>query len=226
MRRRSSQNIGWGRTSSASGRAARTAAKAAPISPGCRGDEGLDPQTLPFGFVLDPPMLLGSESGDISELRQDVLEQLKPLARELAGLVTEASDVPARPSQARDQTAFVRISNPDEHYWHRRGRALESLGELIGAYQDHIDILPNQASRSAHHLFALAHGAAWDEDVVLRLDVPELAKPVPQRERRSRTGIETTVGGQARDEKSDPPGSSRRLRPGGARRTEERGSTS
>ena len=71
------------------------------------GDEELDLQTQAGGFALDRPVLLGRESGDSPEPGQGVLEQLKPLARQLAGQVAEARDVPARPGQARDQAALL-----------------------------------------------------------------------------------------------------------------------
>jgi hypothetical protein len=74
---------------------------------GLPGDEELDPQIPASGFALDLPVVLGPESRDPREPRQGVLEQLEPLARKLAGQVTEAGDVPARPGQARDQAALL-----------------------------------------------------------------------------------------------------------------------
>jgi hypothetical protein len=119
--------------------------------------------------------------------------------------MAEAGDVPARPGQARDQAALLGIGNGDEHHRYRRGRLLEGLRELVGADHDDIHILPDQVPRCAQHFLALAHGAARDEDVVLPLDVPELAKPVPQREQHVRTGLAAAAGRHAWDEESDPP---------------------
>src|SRR5688572_9761997 len=175
-------------------------------------DEELDLQTQACGFTLDGAVFLGDEGGDSTEPGQGVLEQLKSLPRQLAGQVAEAGHVSARPGQARDQAPLFRVGDPDEHDGHRRGRLLEGLRELVGADHDDVDTLPDQVPRCVHHLVALVHGAAGDEDVVPHLDVPELPKPVLQREQHGRTAIAAAAGRHAGDEKSDAPDLPRLLR--------------
>jgi len=84
--------------------------------------------------------------------------------------------------EAGDQAVLFRIRDRDEHHRHGRGRLLERPGKLVRANHDDVDILPDQVPRRAQHSLVLANCAAQDEDIILCLDVPELAKPVPQRE--------------------------------------------
>jgi hypothetical protein len=128
---------------------------------------------------------------------------------------------PPRPGQARHQAALFRIGDRNEHDRHCRGHLLEGLGELVGADHDDIDTLLDQVPRGIHHLVALAHGAARDEDVVAHLDVPKLPKPVLQREQHGRTGIATAARRHAGDQKSNPPDLPRVLRLSHARHESE-----
>ena len=86
--------------------------------------EELDLQPQACGLTLDRPVLLGDEGGHPPEPGQRVLEQLKSLARQFAGQVTEAGHVPARPGQARDQADLL----PGEVELQRRGQRCRTGG--------------------------------------------------------------------------------------------------
>jgi hypothetical protein len=135
--------------------------------------------------------------------------------------MAEARNVSARTSQAGDQAILLGIGDRDEYDRHRRGRLLQSVSKLVRTDQDDVDMLPHEVPRCAQHSLTLALGAPREEKVVLHLPVSELTKPVSQRTRHGRLGIDAAAGGTARHEESDPPNLPCRLPLGGERRGEE-----
>jgi hypothetical protein len=134
-------------------------------------DESFGRGTVSFG-----------EYGDAREPRDELIEDIQPLARQLIGEQSDARRVAAGSREARHQAIADRVGNGRHDHGNSRVETANGCDGFSRMRSKNVHIQLKQLPRQIDNASALCCGPSVDQDQVLALDVSELPQSVLESE--------------------------------------------